>query len=201
MRVINKSYFKLWKGDKDLTTSPQEKESSLLERVSRLEKRLDDALMVIADTHRYGKLRDLLEAGKWKEADLETTRVMIEITGEASLDDITPENLKKFPCNAIMVIDQLWQKYSNNRFGFSVQLRFYQDFGGTMDTIRAQKNEFLHRVGEKIGWTKNDKRIEYDDFDFSLDAPEGGLPGTWWFSPYGAKMANFFLARLIACEV
>ena len=57
--------------EKDLTTSPQEKELSLSERVSRLEKRLEDALITIADTHRYGKLRDLLEAGKWKEADLE----------------------------------------------------------------------------------------------------------------------------------
>ena len=187
--------------EKDLATSPQAKESSLLERVSRLEKRLDDALILLADTHRYGKLRDLLAAGKWKEADLETTKVMIEITGKPELDEITPEDLKKFPCNAIMVINQLWQKYSNNRFGFSVQLRFYQSLGGNMDTIRAQQNDFLQRTGEKIGWRKNGKPVEYDDFDFSLDAPEGGLPGNWWDSPYGAKMANFFLARLISCEI
>ena len=187
--------------DKDLTTSPQEKESSLLERVSRLEKRLDDALMVIPDTYRYSKLRGLLEAGKWKEADLETTRVMIEITGKPELDEITPEDLRVFPCNAIMVIDQLWQKYSNSRFGFSVQLRLYQSLGGTMDTIRAQDIKYLDLTGEKIGWRVNGKLVEYDDFDFSLDAAEGALPGNWWTSPYGAKMANFFLARLIACEI
>ncbi len=189
------------KTDQDLTTSPQEKELSLSERVSCLEERLDEALMLIADNYRYGPLKAMLAAGKWKEADLETTKVMIEITGETELEQITPDDLKKFPCNAIMVIDQLWQKYSNNRFGFSVQLRLYQSVGGNMDTIRAQKNEFLHRTGEKIGWRKNNKIVEYDDFDFSLDAPEGGLPGSWWHSPYGAKMANFFLARLIACEL
>ncbi|MDJ0577618.1 MAG: GUN4 domain-containing protein [Xenococcaceae cyanobacterium MO_234.B1] len=188
--------------DKDLTTSPQEKELSLSERVSRLEKRLEDALITIADTHRYGKLRDLLEAGKWKEADLETTKVMIEIAGQTNIEDITPDRIETFPCNAIMVIDQLWQKYSNKRFGFSVQLRLYQSLGGNMDAIRAQKNEFLQRTGEKIGWHKKEgKRIEYDDFDFSLNAPEGGLPGNWWFSPYGAKMNNLFLARLMTCEV
>ena len=187
--------------DKDLPTSSQDRESSLLERVVRLEKRLDDALMLLADTYRYGKLRDLLAAGKLKEADLETTRVMIEITGKPELDEITPEDMQKFPCNAIMVIDQLWQHYSNNRFGFSVQLRLYQSLGGTMDTIRAQDNKFLQRTGEKIGWRVNNKMVEYDDFDFSLDAPEGGLPGNWWNSPYGAKMANFFMARLIACEI
>ena len=187
--------------DKNLTTSPQGKELSLLERVSQLEKRLDDALMVIADTYRYGKLRELLEAGKWKEADLETTRVMIEITGKPELDEITPDDLKKFPCNAIMVIDKLWQKYSKNRFGFSVQLRLYQSFGGTMDSIRAQENKYLQLTSEKIGWRVNGKLVEYDDFDFSLDAEEGALPGNWWNSPYGAKMVNFFLARLIACEI
>ena len=188
--------------DKDLTTSPQEKELSLSERVSRLEKRLEDALITIADTHRYGKLRDLLEAGKWKEADLETTKVMIEIAGQINIEDITPDKIETFPCNAIMVIEQLWQKYSNKRFGFSVQLRLYQSLGGNIDAIRAQKNEFLQRTGEKIGWHKKEgKRIEYDDFDFSLNAPEGGLPGNWWFSPYGAKMNNLFLARLMTCEV
>ncbi len=180
---------------------PQETESSLAERVSLLEKRLDDALMLLADTYRYGKLRELLEAGKWKEADLETTSVMIEITGKAELDEITPDDLKKFPCNAIMVIDQLWQKYSNNRFGFSVQLRLYQSLGGNMDTIRAQQNEFLQRVSKKIGWRVDGKPVEYDDFDFCLDVAEGALPANWWMSPYGAKMANFFLARLIACEI
>ncbi len=62
--------------------------------------------MIIADIYRYGRLRRLLAAGKWKEADLETTKVMINITGKAELDEITPEDIQKFPCNDIMVIDQ-----------------------------------------------------------------------------------------------
>ena len=186
----------------DLTTTSQEQESSSLsERVAFLEKRLDEALMVIADTYRYGKLKDLLSAGKWKEADRETTRVMIEITGKPNLEEITPEDLQKFPCNAIKVIDQLWKHYSNNHFGFSVQLRLYQSLGGSMDTIRAQNNEFLQCTSEKIGWRKNGKLVKYDDLDFSLNASEAALPVEWWNSPYGAKMANFFLARLIACEI
>ena len=182
--------------------TPNSQESlSLEDRVAQLEKRLDEALMIIADTYRYGKLKDLLAAGKWKEADLETTKVMIEITGKAELDAITPEDIQRFPCNAITVIDQLWRKYSNNRFGFSLQVRIYQSVGGSMDTIRAQRIEFLQRTGEKTGWRKDGKRVEPDDFDFSLEAPEGALPVNWWNSPYGAKMANFFLARLLTCEI
>ncbi len=186
---------------KDLTIPSQQQESLLAERVAFLEKRLDEALMVLTDTYRYGKLKDLLSAGKWKEADKETTKVMIEITGKAHIEDITPEDLQKFPCNAIMVIDRLWTHYSNNHFGFSIQLRLYQSLGGSMDTIRAQNNEFLQCTSEKIGWRKNGKLVTYNDFDFSLNASEGGLPGDWWNSPYGAKMANFFLARLITCEI
>ncbi len=179
-------------------------ESSLSERVSQLEKRLEhieETLMLLPDTYRYGKLRDLLADGKWKEADLETTKIMIEITGKDSREEISPADVQIFPCNAIRTIDRLWTKYSNNRFGFSVQLRLYQSLGGSIDTIRSQSNEFLARTSNTIGWRKNDKLIEYDDFDFSLSAPEGGLPGNWWQSPYGAKMANFFLARLLACEL
>ena len=186
--------------EQDLTNQSQT-QLSLEKRISDLEKKLDDALMIIADTYRYGRLKDLLAAEKWREADLETTKVMIEITGKAELDQITPDDIQRFPCNAIMVIDQLWRKYSNNHFGFSLQLRIYQGVGGSIDTIRAQKIEFLHRTGEKIGWRKEGKTVDADDFNFSLEAPEGALPGNWWNSPYGAKMANFFLARLLTCEI
>lgn len=184
-----------------LTSKLSPNESSLVERVNRLEARLDDALMIIGDTYRYGKLRDLLAAGEWKEADLETTRVMIEIAEKENLDQIKPEDIQKFPCNAIMVIDKLWRKYSGDRFGFSLQLQVYQDVGGNMDTIRAQRNEYLKYTSEKIGWLKDNQLVKREEYDFSLEAPEGGLPGNWWNSPYGAKMANFFLARLLTCEI
>ena len=175
--------------------------SSLAQRVTDLEKRLDEALMIIADTYRYGKLKNLLAAQKWKEADLETTRVMIEITGKESLDKIKPDDIQKFPCNAIMVIDQLWRKYSCNKFGFSIQLKLYQSVGGNMDTIRAQRNEYLHKTAEKIGWRKNNQPVDRSQFNFCLEAPQGALPANWWNSPYGMKMVNFFLARLITCDI
>ena len=185
----------------DPNLSPQTENSSLEARVAQLEKKLDEALMIISDTYRYGKLRDLLAAGKWEEADLETTRVMIEITGKSEMDKIKPEDIQQFPCNAIMLIDRIWRKYSNDHFGFSVQLKVYQSVGGNMGTIRAQQNEYLRMTSEKIGWRKDGKLVDREQYSFSLDAPSGGLPGNWWNSPYGAKMANFFLARLIACEI
>ncbi|CCQ59603.1 GUN4 domain-containing protein, partial [Crocosphaera watsonii] len=37
-----------------------------------------------------------------------------------------------FPCEDLRIIDQLWVKYSNGQFGFSVQKQIYMDeLGGT----------------------------------------------------------------------
>ena len=187
--------------NQELNVSVQDEISALKARITQLENKLDDALMIIADTYRYGKLKDLLAAGNWDEADLETTRVMIEITGRPNMDKIKPDDIQQFPCNAIMLIDQMWRKYSNDRFGFSIQLKIYQSVGGNMNTIRSQQNQYLRMTSEKIGWRKDGKLVSREEYNHSLEAPEGGLPGNWWNSPYGAKMANFFLARLIACEL
>ncbi|MGK7876509.1 MAG: GUN4 domain-containing protein [Xenococcaceae cyanobacterium] len=186
--------------DSELLTRLSEIESSLSERLSRLEESLEETRMLVADLYRYGDLRDLLAAGKWKEADYETTRIMLEIAGKDNRDVLTPEDLKTFPCNAIRVIDQLWIKYSRDHFGFSVQLRLYQSLGGNMDTLITQDMAILQSLGDRIGWRENNKWLEYDHFDFTLSAPVGSLPADWWDSPYGAKMANFFFVRLIACN-
>ena len=79
----------------------------------------------------YRKLRDYLAQGKWWEADEETKRVMLAVgkrEKEGWLDD---EHIDNFPCEDLRTIDQLWVKYSDGRFGFSVQKRIYQNLGGT----------------------------------------------------------------------
>ncbi|MGB3509864.1 MAG: hypothetical protein WBA93_11585 [Microcoleaceae cyanobacterium] len=63
----------------DETKSLQQssRELELSERVAQLEEKLDRVLILISDIYRYEKLRDLLAAGKWKEADIETAKVML----------------------------------------------------------------------------------------------------------------------------
>ena len=184
-----------------MTEGEAKKELTLEERVTQLEQRLDDALACLSDTYRYGKLRDLLAAEKWKEADKETTKVLVEVSGKANQDDIAPSDMQTYPCTALRTIDGLWMKYSNGRFGFGLQLKTYLDVGGSIDALRAEDLEPLKKTAEKMGWRKNNARVEYDDFDFSLEAPAGGLPHEWWSSPYGAKMASFFMTSLIRCEL
>jgi hypothetical protein len=79
----------------------------------------------------YINLRNLLAAKKWKEADEETARVMLKVAGREEEGWLDTESIEKFPCEDLRTIDQLWVKYSNGRFGFSVQKRIYQSLGGT----------------------------------------------------------------------
>ncbi|MBD1827868.1 GUN4 domain-containing protein [Microcoleus vaginatus GB1-A2] len=120
----------------------------------------------------YTNLRDLLAARRWKEADRETLKVILKAAGEEE-EWIYMENFEEFPCEDLRTIDQLWVKYSNGHFGFSVQKRIYQSLGGT-----SQKDEAIwERFGDKVGWRKNGKWLHYNDLTFSeRNTAPGHLP-------------------------
>ena len=123
----------------------------------------------------YRKLRDYLAQGKWKEADEETARVMLVVAKrekEGWLDDNSIDN---FPCEDLRTIDQLWVKYSGGKFGFSVQKRIYQGFGGT----REYNREIWEKFGDKVGWRKGGDWLHYTDITFEKKAPESHLPGVF----------------------
>ncbi|CBN58386.1 MULTISPECIES: GUN4 domain-containing protein [Kamptonema] len=127
----------------------------------------------------YTKLRDLLAAGKWKEADEETARVMLKVAGREKEGWLDSSSIDNFPCEDLRTIDQLWVKYSNGRFGFSVQKRIYQSLGGT----RQYDSKIWEAFGDRVGWRVNKSWLGYDELKFNTQAPaEGHLPswGGWW---------------------
>jgi serine/threonine protein kinase len=115
----------------------------------------------------YSKLRDLLKAGKWKEADEETQRVLLAVAKKEC--HLTEEDIINFPCADLRTIDQLWVKYSNGRFGVSVQKRTYQGLG-------EDNYEIWEKFGDKVGWRKVGSWLYYKDITFDKKAPEGHLP-------------------------
>ena len=46
------------------------------------------------------------------------------------------EDIKNFSCQNLRTIDQLWVKYSNGRFGFSVQKKIWQACGSPTEYNR-----------------------------------------------------------------
>jgi hypothetical protein len=170
---------------------------TLPERVTKIE----DTLLLVADVYRFGRLQELLVAGDWREADRETIQVILSVTKAPDLESISPNDVRQFPCNELHVIDRLWTNYSQGRFGFSVQAQLYQSVGGSLETTIAQDYSVIERFGDRVGWRVNGNWQKCDDLDYTLNAPIGCHPSRWWNSPFGAKMTNYFFARLITCEL
>ncbi len=81
----------------------------------------------------YTRLRNLLKAEQWQEAAWETTALMLRISNREAEGWLREEDIENFPCTDLLIIDRLWVKYSEGRFGFSVQNKIWQSSGGTVD--------------------------------------------------------------------
>jgi GUN4-like/Caspase domain len=120
----------------------------------------------------YTQLRDLLKAQNWQEADKETARLMLKVANREEEGWLDVESINNFPCVDLRTIDQLWAKYSNRRFGFSVQKRIYQSLGGT-----EEYNEKIWKAfGDRVAWRKEGSWVYYSNTTFALEAPEAHLP-------------------------
>ncbi|KOP26456.1 transcriptional regulator [Hapalosiphon sp. MRB220] len=134
----------------------------------------------------YTRLRDLLKAGKWKEADKETYQVMIQVVGKKDGDWFTSDELLNFPCTDLHTIDQLWVKYSHGHFGFSVQKKIYLSVGGKADGKYYQAA--WEKFGDRVGWRVKSKWIYYINVTFDTLAPKGHLPVIWWGGWFSGKV-------------
>lgn len=175
----------------------------LPQQVSQLERRL----MVVGDLYRYEALHEQLAAQQWFEADKETVSLIAAIANVSDLEDLSPRDIRGFSCGELQVIDRLWTTYSEGRFGFSVQLQVYQSLGGSLEATIGEDQTLIQRWGAELGWRggvsvqnpTGDRWLKCDELDFSLKAPKGCHPSRWWNSPYGSRMTNYFLNRLITC--
>ncbi|MBN3896003.1 MAG: GUN4 domain-containing protein [Nostoc sp. NOS(2021)] len=118
----------------------------------------------------YQNLENLLKAGQWKAADEETTKVMLKAAKREQQGWLDEKSIEKFPCTDLRTIDQLWVKYSNGHFGFSVQKRIWLECGGKVD----YETECL--LGDRLGWRNNYGWLYKDEHNYSLDSTQGHLP-------------------------
>lgn len=115
----------------------------------------------------YTRLRDLLSAKNWKDADGETKNKILEVMGLQQQGYLFWQNIKDFPCTDLRTIDQLWVRHSRGRFGFSVQKRLWIEEGGKRGVYNAM---VFQTFADKVGWKS------YFKMSFDLDAPIGHLP-------------------------
>jgi hypothetical protein len=151
----------------------------------------------------YTKLRDLLAAGKWKEADEETGKVMFMAAGRVNEGYLDVESMINFPCEDLRTINQLWLHYSKGKFGFSVQKEIYESLGGT----RVYNEKVWEKFCDRVGWRKGGSYVKYSDLTFNLElASPAHLP----FSGYlvidhrcylRLIEVSFLAQRLVTCNI
>ncbi|MEH2366704.1 GUN4 domain-containing protein [Nostoc sp.] len=123
----------------------------------------------------YSKLQNLLTQYKWQEADIETTKLMLQVMGKNDWNEVYKEDIINFSCQAFHKIDRLWQQYSHGYFGFSVQQSIWNEISGQIDY------ETEKRLGDRLGWRKEGNWLNYDQLTFKLSptTPMGHLPVKW----------------------
>jgi len=154
--------------------------------VNQLQSDQDDLSSERFGANYYAKLRDLLAAKDWKAADGETARGMCEVMDKKIY--LRAEDIGNFPCQDLRNIDRLWVKYSNGKFGFSVQKEVWQTCSSPTTC-----NKNWERFGVVVGWRTKGilgmgawggaEWVLYRQLTFDLTAPRGHLPrrimGDW----------------------
>jgi uncharacterized caspase-like protein len=122
----------------------------------------------------YGQLRDLLTASKWKEADLETGKVIWQAAGSLAQAHryLMSTDIESISCEDLRIINRLWVNASDGKFGFSVQSQIYRDLGGT----REYNEVIWKKFGDQVGWRRTGKWLNYSDLSFDLYSNKGHLP-------------------------
>lgn len=154
----------------------------------------------------YQNLRELLQAGKWKEADWETNWRMLQAVGRKEDDFIRPKDLQTFPCEDLSTIDGLWVHYSQGRFGFSVQRQIYLECGGSLDGSPPKDRDAAvwQAFGDRVGWRQDGQWLEYSKLTPSLTLPLGCFPlgFSWGGWPAGfACVGRMWATKLLHCWV
>ncbi len=116
----------------------------------------------------YQTLQQLLIEQKYQEADTLTRVKLQELVGENAIKRkwIYFTEIDKLPSTDLDIIDQLWNTYSEGKFGFRVQRKIWLSLG-----------KDFNKLWTKINWKNDNKWTKYpQEFIWDLTAPIGHLP-------------------------
>ena len=127
------------------------------------------------------KLEEYLRQNDWRKADQETAFIFLAVMALENFN--RNEIYQKIPCKILKEIDRLWVRYSDGKFGFSIQNKIYQSL---YDGSRGYNSiELWLAFSDRVGW---DKRLSIECKDptrCNFDKPNiGHLPShaTWSIS-------------------
>jgi serine/threonine protein kinase len=139
----------------------------------------------------YTQLQNLLARKKWKEADQQTWNFLCQALGKNPYYYLKNSDIEKLPCEDLWTIDKLWVKYSDGRFGFSVQKYIYEDVG-----------EDYPSFCDRVGWPVHNPPNLDSTLKFNFNAPMGHLPSRRWVGGYSWwRHISAMTAKLEQCGI
>ncbi|HBB33737.1 MAG TPA: serine/threonine protein kinase [Cyanobacteria bacterium UBA8803] len=137
----------------------------------------------------YRKLQQLLAHHKWQQADEETWIVICQASGKTPGYYLKNSDIKELPCEDLRTIDQLWVKYSQGRFGLTIQAQIYQETEGDYP-----------KFCDRVGWPVHNPNVLDPVLKFDLTAPIGHLPSRRWVGGYNWwRHAGVLAEKLAQC--
>lgn len=135
-------------------------------------------------------LKFFLENKDFKSADL--------ITDSIIKKELLSHSIKGLDCMKLKNIDNLWQKYSETKFGYARQLFLWKKENEITKDSGAVYENFMNRVG----WEINNKTLFQSDINYNLNAKSGHLPWHSW-QVDGKYRYNFgdFMNRVQSCNI
>ncbi|KAL3829222.1 hypothetical protein ACJIZ3_018024 [Penstemon smallii] len=125
-------------------------------------------------------LQQHLSSKNFREADEETRRLLIVLAGEAAEKRgyVFFSEVQFISSDDLKTIDELWRKYSDNKFGYSVQKKIW----------KKMKKDFTSFF-IKVAWMKKLESSEVEQYNYRAfptefiwendeNTPEGHLPLT-----------------------
>ncbi len=113
----------------------------------------------------YDALKNWLAAGRWRDANIETRRLILQSADREKEGYLYHEQMREFDSDVLLELDRLWLSHSQNRFGFSIQ-----------KGILLECQQDANRFGTKVAWRLSNRWIDEASVNYSLDAPMGHLP-------------------------
>jgi serine/threonine protein kinase len=119
----------------------------------------------------YTFLEYLLSQKQWEYADEETAKRLRDAAGINR--NLHFSDIEKLPCEDLGIINNLWMKYSDGRFSFSVQKQIYLETGNKLG--KYNQKTFEH-FGDEVGWRQNKQWLSYNNLSNTSFVPRGHFP-------------------------
>ena len=156
-------------------------------------------------------LEKYLAQQNFRQADIETRHILSFLVDVPYSQEMKFQDIYKISCKDLYEIDRLWVKYSNGRFGYSVQRKIWEEHGVGYYTIFEFDPEHKHKFsglrenhipGSRyfirhygfsyvVGWwgysrdlSNNFDCKRFGDLTFDLTAPPGHLPSHVPYASY-----------------